>query len=145
MSKIKIFWLTLLLLVLSAITYFALNHEAWLQNFNQERQAQQANQTQKGRLFGEQANQDQCLAQTFTQFGSCLGFECTVNQGVYLKSCLSTAAPSRSFCDGVPQYSEKLSTDAKQWLKDRCWDKEVNGEGCRFLLKQQIYFCDKQQ
>ncbi|MGB1238499.1 MAG: hypothetical protein ACPG4U_09840 [Pseudomonadales bacterium] len=144
MSKSKKILLSIALLLVAASTYFAFNHETWLAQFNAERQQQKAEFTERGQRFGQSGNQDSCLSQTLSQFGSCLGFECTVNEAVFLKSCLNSAAASEGFCDGVPAYSEKLSKDAKQWLKDRCWDVNVNGEGCRFLLKQHIYFCSQQ-
>ena len=136
----KVLWLLLLVTVI-AVVMFWLNREQWLKDFNQERQQRTTQLKQQGSAFAKQANQQQCLEQSFKQLGKCFQFDCTLDQGVFLKSCLTQAQPSSGFCDGVPEYREKVTEDDKQWLKDGCWDKNLNGEGCRFLYKQQIHFC----
>lgn len=135
----------LLLLLLGAVmaVAFWFTREEWLQGFNQQRQAEKAEYAAKGRLFAETATQNQCMQQSIKDFGNCLSFDCTVNHGVFLKSCLGSAASSDNFCDGVPLYLDKPTQADKEWLKDQCWDKDINGEGCRFLVKQQIYFCSQ--
>ncbi len=126
--------------VISAVLFW-LNREQWLADFNLERQQQTEKYTQMGSLFAKTATQDQCLQQSFSQLGKCFAAKCTLDQAVFLKTCLAGAASSEHFCDGVPNYSKKMSEEAKKWLKDGCWNKDLNGESCRFLLKQQSYFC----
>ncbi len=136
----KSLWLILLLITLLAVIFW-INREQWLTDFNQQRQQRTEQMKASGTEFAKQANQQQCLEQSFKQLGKCFAFDCTLDQGLFLKSCLTQAQPSTGFCDAVPQYKEKPTEDDKQWLKDGCWDKNLNGEGCRFLHKQQIHFC----
>lgn len=136
--------LLLLLVIIGFCTLFWMNKEQWLADFNQQRQQQSAIFKQKGIDFAKTANQQQCMEQSFKQLGSCFEFDCTLDQGVFVKACIETAAPSANFCDAVPKTADKLTQDDKDWLKDSCWDKDVNGEGCRFMYKQQIQFCTAQ-
>ncbi len=138
----KILWLVVLISSIAIIAFW-LNKEQWLEDFNQQRQQQTALFVQKGTDFSSTADQRQCLTQSFKQLGMCFAFDCTLDQGIFLKSCLASAEPSVGFCAGVPVYQEKLTKDDKAWLKDSCWNKNLNGEGCRFLLKQKIYFCSQ--
>jgi hypothetical protein len=144
---IKKILLLLLVVIAIAMVAFWFNREQWLSEFNQERQQQSALFELQGSQFaasgnnGESADQQQCLEESFKQMKGCFEFSCTLNQAVFLKSCLATSQKTERFCGGVPEYKEKLSTDDKQWLKDSCWNKNINGEGCRFLYKQQIHYC----
>ena len=135
----------ILLLITVAVailaTVFWFNRDQWLADFNEERQQQKALFTQQGLAFSKNATQDECMAQSFEQLKGCYGFDCTLDQGVFLKTCISNATASDNFCDAVPKTVEKLTQDDKDWLKDSCWDKDVSGEGCRFLYKQKIQYC----
>lgn len=135
----------ILLLITVAIailaTLFWFNREQWLADFNAQRQKQSALMTLQGLEFAKTANQQQCMDQGFKQLSGCFAFECTLDQGTFLKTCLNNASASENFCDAVPKTVENLTQDDKDWLKDSCWDKDVNGEGCRFLFKQQIQYC----
>ncbi len=122
---------------------FWLNREAWLENFNNERSEEKARFTQAGLNFATENNQQECLNKALQEFDGCLGYSCTVNNAIFLKACLSKAAISPNFCDGVPAFEEKPSEDAKSWAKYYCWDNNIRGEGCRLLMKQQSFFCSQ--
>ncbi len=132
----------LLLLVIAAV-YGWINRDSWLAGFNQERAVTTARFKQDGESVGKAVDQQECLDRALRQFDGCLGYSCTVNQGVFLKACLSQATESQGFCDGVPEYREKPTEDDKNWAKYYCWDRNIRGEGCRFLMKQQKYFCSQ--
>jgi len=136
----KLLWLLLATLLVAALIFYS-NKDQWLKDFNQERQQQQSEYIQRGKLFGESVDQQQCLDKSLEQLGNCFSFSCTLDHGAYLRACLQKAQPSEAFCEQVPSYKEKASEEDKQWLKDNCWDKNLNGESCRFLFKQQIHFC----
>jgi len=136
----KLLWVLLAILVIAALIFYS-NKDQWLQEFNQERQQQQSEYIARGKLFGDTANQQQCLDKSLEQLGNCFSYGCTLDHGAYLRSCLQNAQPSASFCKGVPAYQTKASQADKQWLKDNCWNRNLNGESCRFLFKQQMNFC----
>jgi hypothetical protein len=138
----NILWFFLLLVTI-LFTYIWMNSQQWLEEFNDDRQQQSIVLKQQGADFAKAANQDQCLEQSFKQLGKCYAYGCTLDQGVFLKSCLANAQSSEHFCDGIARYKEKPTEDDKRWLKNSCWDKNVNAEGCRFLLKQKVYFCSQ--
>ena len=138
----NVLWFCLLLVTI-VCTYIWMNSEQWLEEFNHERAQQSTVLKQQGADFSKTANQAQCLQQSFKQLGKCFAYGCTLDQGVFLKACLSHAQPSEHFCDGIPRYKEKPSEEDKSWLKNSCWDKNLNAEGCKFLLKQQVYFCSQ--
>ena len=100
----------LLAVVISAVLFW-LNREQWLADFNLERQQQTEKYTQMGSLFAKTATQNQCLQQSFSQLGKCFAAKCTLDQAVFLKSCLARASISDSehFCDAVPNYSKKTT------------------------------------
>jgi len=133
----------LVLVALIAAAIFWFNREQWLADFNQERQQKAQEFKEKGRLFAQDANQQQCITQGLDQLKQCFAFGCTLDQGVFLKSCLAQAEPSEQFCEGVPEYREKLTEDDKYWLKDQCWDEKLNSDSCKFLYKQKIHFCSQ--
>jgi len=138
----KILLITLgIIVVLSVLGW--LNRESWLADFNADRAYQTAEFKKSGRLFGQEHNQQACLDKTLRSFDGCLGFSCTVNQGIFLRACLSVAKASPGFCEGVPPYREKPTEDDKSWAKYYCWDRNIRGEGCRLLMKQQQFFCSQ--
>lgn len=113
----------------------------WLAEFNAERAEAAARWRNEGLAFGRLNDQQTCLEQTLTNFDGCTGFDCTVNHGRFLKACLETASPSVGFCDGVPEYREEPTEDDKSWAKHACWSRDIRGEGCRLLMRQQQLFC----
>lgn len=135
--------LVILLLLVVAAIYGWLNRESWLVDFNQERALKTIQFKQDGQAFGETASQQECLDQALSQFDGCLGFSCTVNQGVFLKACLNQSEVTDGFCDGVPEYREKPTEDDKSWAKYYCRDHNIKGEGCGLLMKQQQFFCSQ--
>lgn len=136
----KLLWALLVALLIGAAIFYA-NKEQWVADFNQQRKAQQSEYIQRGKTFGESADQQQCLAKSLEKLGNCFSYGCTLDHGSYLRACLQEASPSEQFCEDVPSYHKKATEDDKKWLKDNCWDKNLNGESCRFLYKQQIHFC----
>lgn len=120
------------------------NRDAWLASFNEEQQAQTTAFKQQGRAFATGgADQQTCLDEALSRFDGCLGYACTVNHGVFLKACLNEAAPTPGFCDGVPEFRDKPTEDDKSWAKHACWNRDIRGEGCRLLMRQQSYFCSQ--
>lgn len=113
----------------------------WLAGFNAERAEAAARWRNDGLAFGRLNDQQTCLEQSLRNFDGCTGFECTVNHGRFLKACLETAASSDGFCQDVPAFRDEPTEDDKAWAKDECWGRNVRGEGCRLLMRQQQLFC----
>lgn len=113
----------------------------WLADFNHERAEQAAAWRNDGRAFGQQQDQAACLSKALIEFDGCTGFQCTVNHGRFLRACLEAAAPSDAFCEGVPEFRDKPTEDDKSWAKYACWERNIRGEGCRLLMRQQQLFC----
>ncbi|WP_417585016.1 hypothetical protein [Nitrincola sp.] len=139
----KIVW-TLLALSLLFVIWAVFFSPQWLEGFNQQRADEASVFRQQGLTAGEQMDQQGCQDQALTGFAACSdsNFVCTVNQGVFLKSCFEVAAPTNGFCDGVPAFHDKATEEEKDWAKYNCWDMDIRGEGCRLLLRQRIEFCD---
>lgn len=138
----KLLLIALALTVLLSLLFW-LNRESWLADFNQQRAEQKAQYRQAGHEYGQQHHQQDCLDTALRNFDGCMGFNCTVNQGLFLKACLSQAKVSPGFCDGVPAFREEPTEDDKSWRKYACWDRNIRGEGCRLLMKQQQFFCSQ--
>jgi hypothetical protein len=113
----------------------------WLAEFNAERAEAAANWRNDGLVFGRLNNQQACLEQSLSNFDGCTGFDCTVNYGRFLRACLETAQTSEGFCEAVPGFREEPTEDDKAWAKDECWGRNIRGEGCRLLMRQQQLFC----
>lgn len=113
----------------------------WLADFNSERAEQEAQWLDQGRAFGRGNGQNACLDKALMDFDGCTGYACTVNHGRFLRGCLATAEPDQGFCDEVPAYRDEPTEDDKSWAKYGCWDRNVRGEGCRLLMRQQQLFC----
>ncbi|MBV0933229.1 hypothetical protein [Marinobacterium weihaiense] len=115
----------------------------WLAEFNAERAEQTAHWRGLGTRLGQSADQAACLDRALTDFDGCTGFECTVNYGRFLNACLAVAAPADGFCEDVPAFREEPTEDDKTWAKHACWDRNIRGEGCRLLMRQQQLFCSR--
>ncbi|MBA4503606.1 hypothetical protein [Marinobacterium marinum] len=113
----------------------------WLADFNAERAEQAAQWRDRGLTFGRGNGQTACLEKALGDFDGCTGFECTVNHGRFLKACLETAEPDEGFCEEVPAFREEPTEDDKTWAKHACWERDIRGEGCRLLMRQQQLFC----
>ncbi|SIQ46743.1 hypothetical protein [Marinobacterium stanieri] len=113
----------------------------WLADFNAEREELAATWRNDGLDFGRENAQAACLDKALNDFDGCTGFQCTVNHGRFLNACLETAAATENFCEGVPAFREEPTEDDKSWAKYACWDRNIRGEGCRLLMRQQQLFC----
>lgn len=113
----------------------------WLADFNAERAEQATLWRDQGLSFGRGNGQTACLEKALSDFDGCTGFECTVNHGRFLRACLESAEPDAGFCDEVPLFREEPTEDDKTWAKHACWERNVRGEGCRLLMRQQQLFC----
>ncbi|WP_235017455.1 hypothetical protein [Nitrincola tapanii] len=140
LSKKRTLWILVLLSVALIVWLLA---PSWLQGFNQNRQEEAQAQREAGLLAGQTSDQQGCLDQALRAFDLCpdSNFVCTVAQGTFLKACWEMAAPSEGFCEGVPEFTEKPTEDAKEWARYTCWEKNIRGEGCRLLLRQQQQLC----
>lgn len=139
----KIIW-SILFLIVAGIFIAWLTQDKWLPGWNQELAQQSQDFTQRGSTFGETADQQACLEEALTSFNRCSGFACTISHGKFLKACWQQATPSEGFCNEVPAFSEELSEDDKSWARHACWGRDIRGEGCRLLMRQQQLFCSKQ-
>ncbi|PSL13883.1 hypothetical protein CLV44_11064 [Marinobacterium halophilum] len=113
----------------------------WLADFNADRAEQAMVWREQGLALGRSGDQAACLDRALTDFDGCTGFQCTVNYGRLLNACLETAAISEGFCEGVPAFRDQPTEDDKSWAKYTCWDRNIRGEGCRLLMRQQQLFC----
>lgn len=120
---------------------------ATLDDFNAQRQQAAEQKRSAGLAQGALSDQQACLESALQQFANCdeSAFICTVDQGIYLKACLEVAAPSADFCTGVPAYHEKAEEEEKEWARHSCWAREIRGEGCRLLLRQQQLVCAQER
>ncbi|WP_415889706.1 hypothetical protein ACMXYV_17680 [Neptuniibacter sp. SY11_33] len=138
----KIIWGILLLLV--AGTFLAwLTQDKWLPGWNQELADQNNEFQQRGLELGQKSDQQTCLEEALSSFNQCSGFSCTIKHGKFLKACLNNASPSENFCKDVPEFREERTEDDKSWARHACWSRDVRGEGCRLLMRQQQLFCSE--
>lgn len=140
----KIAGLILVLLAFGAGFLYWLSQSDWLESFNDEQNTFFTELSRDGARFGENADQQQCLDETLARFDGCQAFRCTVGYGKFLKACLGNARPLASFCEGVPEFREEPTEKDKEWAKFFCVDRNVRGEGCRLLMRQQQMFCSQQ-
>lgn len=138
----KFIWATLFVIV-GGIFIAWLTQDLWLPGWNKELQDKSVEFRERGLSFGERADQQACLDEALTSFNTCSGFACTITHGKFLKACWENAAPTEGFCEGVPVYSEKPSDDDKSWARHACWDRDIRGEGCRLLMRQQQFLCSQ--
>ncbi len=138
----KMLWIGSLVIVLvgAAVLYW-MSQSGWVDDFNQEQNQVFQQKTEEGTAYGATTDQQQCLEKTLADFDGCQAFRCTVAAGKFLRACLDSASPSEGFCDGVPEYRDEPTEDDKKWAKFICVDRNVRGEGCRMLMRQQQLFC----
>ncbi|WP_067867985.1 hypothetical protein [Neptuniibacter marinus] len=139
----KLVWGIILLIVLGIFGAW-LTQDYWLPEWNKELAEETQLFQEQGGAFGKENDQQACLEQTLSSFDHCSGFACTVKHGKFLNACLKHAAPSPDFCKDVPAYNEKRSDDDKTWARESCWGRDIRGEGCRLLMRQQQFFCSTQ-
>lgn len=138
----KMIWGIILLIVIGIFGAW-LTQDSWLPGWNKELAQEVETFQKRGLAFGKTENQQACLEETLTSFDQCSGFTCTVKHGKFLNACLTNASPSESFCKEVPEYKEERSEDDKAWARESCWGRDIRGEGCRLLMRQQQFFCSK--
>ena len=138
----KIIWSILGLIALGIFVAW-LTQSYWLSDWNQEQAAEVKLFQERGLALGKEADQQQCLDSALESFNQCSGFTCTVKHGQFLRVCLQHASPSEGFCDEVPAFNEERSEDDKSWARHACWSRDVRGEGCRILMRQQQQFCSQ--
>lgn len=142
---VKKILLLVLLLALVAGGWFWSQRASWLAEFNAQRAEEAAAYAAAGAAFGGENDQQACLDKALHDFDTrCSGFSCTVKHGRFLDACLEQAAVTPGFCEGVPPYEEKPGEEARSWAREACWARDIRGEGCRLLLRQQQYFCSGQ-
>ncbi|WP_415892899.1 hypothetical protein ACMXYN_17605 [Neptuniibacter sp. PT8_73] len=138
----KIVW-GILLLLAAGIFLAWLTQDKWLPGWNQELADQNNEFQQRGLALGQKADQQTCLEEALSSFNQCSGFSCTIKHGKFLKACLQNASPSENFCKDVPEFREERTEDDKSWARHACWSRDVRGEGCRLLMRQQQLFCSE--
>jgi len=135
----------LLLLSVSVLLgggYLWLNRDAFVAEFNRERAEEGQRFHALGVEYGRSHDRQACLDKALTDFDTqCTGFECTVRYGRFLKACLDNAAGDAEFCREVPEFHAEPTEEDKNWARESCWARDIRGEGCRLLLRQQQQFC----
>ncbi len=134
-------WKTALLLVAVLVAAAVLLGPGWLENWNTQR-AEEAKQYQRqGEQYGRTVDTQQCMDTALNNLQGCVGNTCTINQGVFLKACLTVATPNPVLCAGIPPFRNKMLDTEKEWARYFCTDKGIVHDGCRFLLRRQQSFC----
>lgn len=139
----KMVWGVIFLLV-AAVFLAWITQDKWLPDWNKELAEQTTEFQQKGLALGKTADQQTCLEEALLSFNQCSGFSCTIKHGKFLKACWANATPTENFCEGVPEFREKRTEDDKSWARHACWSRDIRGEGCRLLMRQQQQFCSKE-
>lgn len=137
--------LAILLLLAAGIFVAWATQSHWLPEWN-EQLADDAQRYQlEGRELGLKTDQKGCFETTLTRFDTCSGFACTINHGKFLRACWQGAQPTPGFCEGVPEFNEEKTEDEKSWARHSCWERDIRGEGCRLLMRQQQQLCSSLQ
>lgn len=136
----KIIWGLVAVIILVIFTAW-LTQDHWLPQWNQSIADQTTEYHEKGLSFAATHDQVACLDEALTEYNLCKGFSCTLIHGKFLRACLSEASATEGFCDDVPAFNEKATEDEKTWARHACWDKNIGGDGCRLLMRQQQFFC----
>ncbi|MGH1462871.1 MAG: hypothetical protein ACRBB6_12630 [Neptuniibacter sp.] len=139
----KVIW-GILFAIVAVIFAAWLTQDRWLPQWNDELAEQSKQFRANGLALGEQSDQQVCFDEALTSFNQCSGFACTITHGKFLKACWEKAAPTEGFCDDVPEYKEEKSEDDKSWARHECWGRDIRGEGCRLLMRQQQLMCSQQ-
>lgn len=133
----------LVVVIAGALLLLWMANSDWLEDFNAEQNQVFQERIDAGTALGNSANQQQCLDQALQDFDGCLGYQCTVASGKFLKACLVQASPSDGFCEGVPEFRDKPTEDDKDWAKGYCRENNIRGDNCRLLMRQQQLFCSQ--
>lgn len=133
----------LVVVLAGALLTLWMANSGWLEDFNAEQNQVFQERIDAGTALGKTADQQQCLDQALQDFNGCLGYQCTVASGKYLKACLAQAKPSEGFCANVPEFRDKPTEDDKDWAKGYCRENNILGDNCRLLMRQQQLFCSQ--
>lgn len=139
----KIIWGILLAIVLFIFAAW-LTQDRWLPEWNAELAEQSQLFADNGKAFGQSTDQQGCLEEALSSFNQCSGFSCTITHGKFLKACWSVSAVTENFCEDVPAFNDKPTEDDKSWARHACWGRDIRGEGCRLLMRQQQLLCSQQ-
>ena len=114
----------------------------WVRNKDTIR-ARARETTAQGREFGNSADNQTCVDETFARYKKEPGFFNAAYYGQFLNACLKASRPTPGFCDEVPAGKmDKLMT----WRAAQCAHYDIpNDQKCQQLLSGEVMFCGPKQ
>jgi hypothetical protein len=112
----------------------------WWSRHGQEVIRMSGQAREEGLRLGRTTSEQGCLAAAIERHRQRPGFQEQVANNLFLSGCLSAAAPTTGFCDGVPSSSEMIAS--ARWRAARCSEADFSDNRCQQLFGTVQGHCD---
>ncbi|MDX1692514.1 MAG: hypothetical protein R3208_02040 [Ketobacteraceae bacterium] len=110
----------------------------WQSNHEEVRQlVDQA--MEEGRTIGQDSTDQECLDTYLGIMKDCKEMTCTIQNQVFLKTCLQHSSPTGTLCAGTPAQDELL--DLARWATEVCLDRNIENPNCAAGLQEVALYC----
>ncbi|MCG8316365.1 MAG: hypothetical protein MI976_24400 [Pseudomonadales bacterium] len=111
----------------------------WWQSNHEEVKKAMSQAVEEGEAIGRDSTDAECLDTYLAIINDCKEMTCSIQNQVFLKTCLENSQYTHSFCQAVPS-KESLMTFAK-WAAQTCLDRNIENPNCAAGLQEVSIYC----
>ncbi len=111
----------------------------WWQNNHEEVKQLVDQALVEGEEIGRDSTDEECLEIYLGVMKDCGEMTCTIQNQVFLKTCLEHSAPSATLCAAAPAKDELI--DLASWATEICQDHGVTNPNCAAGLQEVALYC----
>lgn len=93
----------------------------------------------EGEAIGRDSTDQECLDTYLGVMKDCDEMTCTLQNQVFLKTCLRHSSPTASLCESAPAKDELL--DLAKWATNVCLGNDVENPNCAAGLQEVALYC----
>lgn len=113
----------------------------WWQNNHQEVMQKVDQAVVEGQEIGKDASDQECLSIYLDIMRDCKEMACSIQNQVFLKSCLSHANTRAGLCNGVPDTDDLIAL--ARWAAQVCEDHQLPQSHCAGGLQEVAIYCQE--
>lgn len=131
-------WWAILLIVFGVLALLGglvIGGAVWWFASNKDRLIAEGKQsTEEGNAYAASHDRNACVDEGLRKLDACSGIMCEAQTKIFTSTCIQSAAPMPTFCNGVPPSTEIVKTS--RWLIDECARRGKPGnQRCTRLLQ----------
>jgi hypothetical protein len=113
----------------------------WWTQHSQEFLDAGKNAVKEGEEFGRKTDSRGCLAETVTRHKRDPGFQSSIADNLFLRSCLKNSTPTPGFCNGIPKRTEFIKS--AEWQQAQCKQVGLSDSYCPQIFTQVQQYCEE--